>query len=121
MKLTNRDLGKLGEDYAANWLTSQGYQILDRNWRGTRVELDIIARRSDCLVFCEVKTRRSVNCGYPAEAVTQTKLRNINTAALQWLQAKDIRIGGIRIDVLALNFDGETFEVVHLKDVGSWI
>ena len=46
MKLSNRDLGALGEDFAATWLVKNGYQILDRNWRGERVELDIVARQN---------------------------------------------------------------------------
>lgn len=120
MQLTNQQLGQLGEDFATNWLIENGYQILDRNWRGSRVELDIVAKHKDALVFCEVKTRRGNSHGYPAEAVTYLKLKNINTAALQWLQAHDIRIGGIRIDVMALNFDGHGFKVSHLIDVGRW-
>ena len=124
MNLTNKDLGKLGEDFAELWFKNNGYEILDRNWRGNRVELDLVVRKDSLVIFVEVKTRRSINCGYPAEAVTHSKLQNIKSAALQWLainrtNSNRININGIRIDVLALNFDGKSFQVLHLPDVSQ--
>lgn len=117
MKLSNRQLGILGEDFAQQWLTRHGYQILDRNWRGSRVELDLVARKNNLIIFVEVKTRSSNYCGHPAEAVTYLKLQNIKSAALQWLNSHNLKSSGIRIDVLALQFDGESFQVTHIPGV----
>jgi putative endonuclease len=117
MKSSNRDLGALGEDFAATWLVKNGYQILDRNWRGERVELDIVARQNRTLVFVEVKTRRSNTSGYPAEAITPEKLARLKSAALQWLAAHQISVAGLRIDVMALLFDGSKFQVTQIRDI----
>lgn len=117
MNLSNRELGILGEDYATNWLSKQGYQILDRNWRGTRVELDLVTKKNNTIVFVEVKTRSSNYCGFPAEAITATKLQNIKSAALQWLDAHDAKSTGLRIDVIALLYRGSNFQVTHIKGV----
>ena len=61
MHLKNIELGKIGEDIASVYLQDLGYEILDRNWRFKRVELDIVAHLDSTLVFCEVKTRRSTH------------------------------------------------------------
>lgn len=124
MNLTNKELGVLGEDFAEYWFKNNGYEILDRNWRGNRVELDLVVRKDSLVIFVEVKTRRSINYGYPAEAVTNSKLQNIKSAALQWLainrtNSNRINVNGIRIDVLALNFDGKSFQVLHLPGVSQ--
>ena len=55
------------------WYAAAGYEILDRNWRVREGELDLVARDSRTIVFCEVKTRRSDAFGLPAEAVTVAK------------------------------------------------
>ena len=55
----NKRLGRLGEDVAARYLVSRGYEIIARNWTCQAGEADIIARDDDILVFAEVKTRSS--------------------------------------------------------------
>ena len=65
-----RASGGYGEELAVRYLREQGMEMLDRNWRCELGELDIVARDGDCLVICEVKTRRSSGFGAPVEAVT---------------------------------------------------
>ena len=55
-KTSTRQIGNSGEDKAADFLSAQGYQIVERNWRTRRGEIDIIAYKDDILVFAEVKT-----------------------------------------------------------------
>lgn len=122
VKLSNQELGTLGENYAAKWLQKNGYQILDRNWRGTRVELDIVAATKAAIVFVEVKTRRSNSHGYPSEAVTPKKLEHIKSAAIEWLSVRsdDTTLkfrNRLRIDVIAVHFDGKNFDLKHLVGV----
>jgi putative endonuclease len=117
MKLTNQALGALGEEFSANWLIENGYQILDRNWRGSRVELDIVGKKSNLIIFFEVKTRRNVNCGFPAESVTIAKLENIKSAALQWLLHNKVNCAGIRIDILSVRYDGNNFALNHIQGI----
>ncbi len=58
-------MGRKGEDLAAEYLSSKGYRILERNWRWSRAEADIIAMDGEVLVFVEVKTRTSDYFGSP--------------------------------------------------------
>lgn len=119
MQLTNRELGQIGEDLAANFLQGIGFVILDRNFRANRVELDIIARDKNTLVFCEVKTRRSMSHGYPAEAITALKLEHIRSAALGWMASHRMRFSGIRFDAVSVIYGSDgTSQITHLKGIG---
>lgn len=79
------DLGKKGEDWAIDWLTRKGYEILHRNWRQGRYEIDIIARRQNVYHFIEVKCRKTRRYGPPETGVNPQKLRNMMQAAAGWL------------------------------------
>ena len=52
--------GRQGEDLAAQYIIQQGYQIIERNWRCRRGELDIIARKDGILIIIEVRSRKSL-------------------------------------------------------------
>ena len=66
--------GEYGERRAAAWYEREGYSVVDRNWRdGRGGELDLVLRKGDLVVICEVKARRSDAYGTPAEAVTPTE------------------------------------------------
>ncbi len=91
-----------GERVATRHLLADGMQILDRNWRCRHGEIDIVARDTDDLVFCEVKTRRSAAYGTPAEAVVATKARRLRRLAAAWLEVHDIHAPGIRFDVIGV-------------------
>ncbi|MBV8236318.1 MAG: YraN family protein, partial [Acidimicrobiia bacterium] len=59
MTRARRALGASGEQAAADWYVTNGYEIVARNWRCRDGELDLIVRRGRTFVFCEVKTRTS--------------------------------------------------------------
>jgi putative endonuclease len=116
--LTNNELGKIGEDIATVYLQDMGYEILVRNWRFERVELDIVARKDSILVFCEVKTRRSVSHGVPSDAITPIKLQHIRTAALYWLTNNQSRHKGIRFDAISvIHCAGQPTTISHIKGI----
>ena len=71
---TKQGLGHYGETLAARHLTGAGMVLLERNWRTTAGEIDLLLREGDVLVVCEVKTRTSDACGLPHEAVDQAKV-----------------------------------------------
>lgn len=118
MHLNNIELGKLGEDIATVYLKDLGYEILIRNWRFNRVELDIVARIDSTLVFCEVKTRRSTSYGNPSDAITPLKLQHIRTAALHWLTNHQTRHQGIRFDAISVIYrNGNPATICHIKGI----
>ena len=66
-------MGTAYEKMAGEYLKTQGYEILQYNFRCRMGEIDIIAKDHGYLVFIEVKYRRDKSCGHPAEAVTPRK------------------------------------------------
>ncbi len=80
-------LGAWGEEVAAQFLTGQGYIIIDRNFSCRYGEIDIIAKKDRFLVFVEVKQRKNTVFGYPREAVTPAKQHRLRQAAICWFQA----------------------------------
>lgn len=74
----HNELGKWGEDLAAEYLECKGYTIIERDWKSGRRDLDIIAQDGEVIVFVEVKTRRNSLYGQPEEAVDYHKLHSLN-------------------------------------------
>ena len=111
-------IGEYGEGLACEYLEVLGYEIVDRNWRCDQGELDIVARDGGCLVFCEVKTRRSTQFGSPIEAVTVRKAMRLRRLAVSWLRAHPARVDEVRIDVIGVLRRGTApAEIEHLRDV----
>ncbi len=81
----SRESGKIGEDAAVKFLRRRGYEIIERNYRGARYEVDIIAREGGVLSFIEVKTRAPGKSLSGAEAVGREKQRRIAQAAQHYL------------------------------------
>lgn len=99
----NQALGQQGEQVAAAFLKQQGYAVLECNFRSRAGELDIVARdRQGCIVFVEVKTRRSLAYGLPQQAVTPRKQHQISKAALAWLAKNRLQNSSARFDVIAV-------------------
>ncbi|WP_029252554.1 YraN family protein [Paraoerskovia marina] len=95
-------VGRYGESVAVRHLESLGWQIVARNWRTARGELDVVALDGDVLVAVEVKTRRGVLSGHPAEAVTPAKLARIRRLTGEWLSLDRSHPASVRIDVVAV-------------------
>ena len=112
----NQAVGASGEQIAANYLISQGYRILERNFRSRGGEVDIVAKdRQGCIAFVEVKTRRSLAYGLPQLAVTQRKQHQISKGALAWLSKNRLHGCSARFDVIAvLLHDGAMHELEHI-------
>lgn len=98
----NKRLGRLGEDVAARYLVSRGYEIIARNWTCQAGEADIIARDDDILVFAEVKTRSSTEKGFPSEAVDSKKRGKYLKIAELFASRYDVQDLQVRFDVMSL-------------------
>jgi putative endonuclease len=81
----HNDFGKKAETLAAEWLALKGFQVMHRNWRHGRYEVDIIARLDDTYHFIEVKAATTLVYGYPEERVDNRKIRNLMRGAAAWL------------------------------------
>jgi len=96
------ELGRRGEDLAADYLRRQGLVVLSRNWRCRFGEVDLVATDRSQLVVCEVKTRSGTRFGVPAEAVTARKAARIRRVTQAWLAVNQVYWVEIRFDVLAV-------------------
>lgn len=101
--LNKQELGKWGEQTAADHLTEQGVKILDCNFRTRSGEIDLIGMDdADCLIFFEVKTRQSTHYGLPEQAVTDDKIERIINTAYDYLPQHYIEEPLWRIDVISI-------------------
>lgn len=109
MKGSHIDAGRIGEEIAERYLILAGYRIIERNYRAGRLEIDIIARRRECLVFAEVKTRRSSDFGSALENLLPAKVDNVREAAVRYI-SQNCPAGkpeNLRIDLIAIDMDAE--------------
>ena len=113
-----RDIGARGEQVAADHLVAAGYRVIERNYRGARAEIDVVARRAKCLVFVEVKSSESRL--YPPELrVVAEKREHVTRAARHFIRRRGIPRGcEVRFDVIAVQFGTGSGgpEVTHVED-----
>jgi len=95
-------LGDAGEQAAAGYLRRQGMQIVARRHRTPLGELDLVALDGPCVVFAEVKTRRSAEAGQPFEAVDQRKQAQLTRLALAFLKSRGWLERPARFDVVSI-------------------
>lgn len=106
--------GQEGETQAAYYLATQGYEIIARNFRHKRAEIDLIVKKDNWLVFVEVKARSSVAFGHPEEFVNAKKRANILAAAAHYLAETNWN-GQVRYDVVAVTWTPR-LTIEHLTD-----
>lgn len=109
------ELGQKGEEAAVIYLTSKGHQIIDRNYRWKKYEVDIISLFDGKLVVTEVKTRQTGIIGEPYKAVTLSKQRQIIKATNQYIQEKD-RSEEVRFDVISIVDNSFGMRLEHIED-----
>ncbi|KUP96336.1 YraN family protein [Thermobifida cellulosilytica] len=97
-----QELGRLGEEAAAEYLARTGLRILQRNWRCRDGELDIVARQGRTLVVVEVKTRSGLRYGAPTGAVDGTRGARLRALGRRWAREHGCPAARIRVDVLGL-------------------
>jgi putative endonuclease len=106
--------GKEGENQAADYLQSKGYQIIARNYRHKHAEIDLIVQKGNFIVFVEVKTRSYSFYGEPEAFVDAKKTATILFAAEQYTFENKYD-GNIRFDIVSVK-TGTKPEVVHFED-----
>jgi putative endonuclease len=113
--------GKEGEKIAAAYLKKNGYEIIEINFRCPIGEIDIVAKEKNDLVFVEVKTRKSIELGYPEQAVGIRKQKKMSQLALWYLEKRKIADISARFDVVAITLIPENNEVKLIKNAFDFI
>lgn len=110
--MNQREVGTAYEKMAGAYLETQGYEILEYNFRCRQGEIDIVARDGTYLVFVEVKYRRNGSAGNPLEAVNRKKQQTISRAALYYCMKQGYGMDmPCRFDVVAIM--GEEISLVR--------
>ena len=113
----HNNVGREGEDLAANYLIQSGYEIVTRNWRFGPKEIDIVARDGETMVFVEVKTRSTLAFELPQEAVTKKKMKNLVEAADAYLTQNNISLES-RFDIVGVLNGNPPKVIEHI--IGAW-
>lgn len=110
--MKNKIFGQIGESLAVEYLKKQKYKILEQNFTNNIGEIDIIARKSNYIVFVEVKNRSSKKFGLPRESITENKQKKIRNVALSYLKSKKLLNNPCRFDVIDI-LNGE---ITHIEN-----
>lgn len=121
----NQEIGRWGEEIAFSYLIQQGYSILERNFSCRLGEIDIIAKskHNNEIIFIEVKTRRQLIYGNPAEAIDQKKLKHLYAVANVFLIQKHFENNPIRFDVIevlqsnTINKEKSKTKIHHIQNI----
>ena len=109
-------MGSWGEELAADYLREKGYVILERDWHSGHRDIDIIAQRDGCIVFVEVKTRRSADSGSPVQAVDYHKQQNLLRAINHYIHYRHLDMPW-RFDVISIvGLPGGQPDIEHIED-----
>lgn len=109
---TTKQIGDQGEDSAEIFLVKQGYEVLERNYRYARNEIDLICLKKNLLVFVEVKFRKNASHGFAEDFVDDKKMERLRECAEHYMEQINWQ-KDIRFDVLAVTPN----RIDHFKDV----
>lgn len=107
--------GKTGENLAKDYLIRNGYRIIETNFKNKIGEIDIIALYGNILVFVEVKSRTSLNYGYPYEAVNYKKQQKIINTSMAYIKYKNITNTQLRYDIIEVYLTRD-FKINHIEN-----
>src|SRR5258706_14301307 len=109
------ELGKIGEQLAAEHLEKNGYEILARNYKFTsKAELDIVASKDERIIFVEVKTRESDYLNDPVLMVPMKKQKQVIKAADEYIKEHDINIPW-RFDIISIVVNKRERKIEHIE------
>jgi len=121
--MNRKQLGQLGENYAAQMLQEKGLEIVARNWRCASGELDLVARDGSVIVFVEVRTRTIASSsqaytqryGSVLEAITPQKRVQVKRLAEIYLYQHRLTEQSVRFDVVLVEKTGEQMTATHIE------
>jgi putative endonuclease len=110
----SKQSGQLGEQLAADYLIQHGWEIVARNYRHKRSEIDIIASNGKILLFVEVKTRSNMAFGMPENFVNNRQAERIISAADHYIREADWK-EQIRFDIISIDI-ATSSTIMHIED-----
>ena len=116
----NKEVGRRGEQAAADYLVKKGWEVIARNFAIRYGEIDLVCRDGEVTVFVEVKTKKGLAFGRPEEMFTRGKYERVKRMAEAYLEGKEVPC---RIDMVAveLGAEGEVEEIRHYENVDQSI
>lgn len=110
-----RAVGDWGEGQAAAYLTAQGWEVLERNWRCSAGEVDLVVRDpGGTVVLVEVKTRSGLGYGTPLEAITWAKQAKLRELAMYYRRSH-AGVGRVRVDAIGVLRAAEGVRISHVR------
>ena len=115
MSVSTKQSGDEGEEIAAEYIVEKGYEIIDRNYRYGKGEIDIIAKDPEIgeTVFIEVKSKKNLEFGDPVYSVTKNKIKQIKRMAELYLYDKEIDEIDCRFDVITVLLRGKQKPIIE--------
>ena len=111
----HNQLGSEGEELAVDFLLKNDYEIIERNYRFDKAEVDIIAKKKEVLAIIEVKTRSTADFGNPQDFVKPKQIQRLVKAVDEYVTANDLDVE-VRFDIIAVYKEGANFKIEHLED-----
>lgn len=111
-------IGKRGEDIAVAFLMDRGFEVVERNWRKSFGEIDIIAKKDSAYRIVEVKTRTSHRAGTAIDSITDEKLSTIDDLAQSYFAERNLVYPEYHLDVITIEVDQKGKAVLrYLPDI----
>jgi len=111
-----RKQGSKSEQIAVDFLIQKGYKILERNFRCSKKEIDIIAKKGETISFIEVKSKSQKADFNPEYSITAAKQRTIFQVANYYVEKNELKNTDFSFDVIIVNFTGEGIKIEHLEN-----
>ena len=109
--------GQAAEKLACSYLEARGLQLLERNYRCLRGEIDLIMQDRDDIVIVEVRTRNNPNYGSAIESVNFIKQKKIIAAATYYLYQKNwLDKVNCRFDIIGISYAGLEANLEWIRD-----
>ena len=115
--MSNKEIGNFGENMATSHLSQLGFEIMHRNWRYKHLEIDISASKDNLLHIIEVKTRSSIEFGYPEQFINKQKMQFLKNAAAHF-QYQNPGWKYLQFDVISIFLnEKQIWELAFFEDV----
>ncbi len=111
----HNEFGKQGEQLAVDYLQVKGYEIMARNYRYQKAEIDIIARQDETLAVIEVKSRNMGFLEDVSTVINPKKRQLLVSAADHYVQEMDLDVE-VRFDIITIVKKGANFEIDHVEN-----